>query len=59
MSDEPTEPKSPFAKRGFVFAAIGVGAIALAAVVALLEVEGADFEHFADQSGVAGEEGVE
>jgi hypothetical protein len=35
MSDESTEPKSPFAKRGFLFAAIGVGAIGLAAVVAI------------------------
>ncbi len=35
MSDESTEPKSPLAKRGFLFAAIGVGAIGLAAVVAI------------------------
>lgn len=35
MSDESTEPKSPFTKRGFLFAAIGVAAIALAGVVVI------------------------
>jgi hypothetical protein len=35
MTDVSTEPKSPFARRGFLFAAIGVGVIALAAIVAI------------------------
>lgn len=35
MSDQSTE-RSPFAKKGFIFAAIGVGVIALAAIIAVV-----------------------